>query len=159
MAKGTFASKTFGSRTFGSVTLAGPQTVVSPLTLVWASRVHQYSTTTGTGNLTVSSGPNATRTFLDVMNAGDVCEAFIVNQSANEWESTQLTMNADGTLTRGVYSFDSQGNPTNTGLARNGSNGTTLVTFSAGTKDVYIDVPAELVVNVISVPNFAGIVR
>jgi hypothetical protein len=102
------------------------------MSLKWADRVHQTSTTTGTGNLTLSGTPTAKQAFSAVLSTGDTCYGFVANQAANEWEINLFTMQADGTLARGASPLAS-------------SNAGALVNFSAGTKDVMLDIPASLV--------------
>lgn len=159
MAKGAFASSTFKSRTFAGVTWAGPAAAVTPLTLVWADRTHQTSTTAGTGPLTLSGAVLGKRLFSAVMNAGEVCYGFAAEQNGPAWEVTQFTMNADGTLTRGVYSFAPDGTPNNTGLPLASSAGGAPVPFSGTTLDVQLDVPARVLAASLVTPNFAAVAR
>ncbi|HNI20770.1 MAG TPA: hypothetical protein PLS35_18765, partial [Nitrospira sp.] len=93
--------------------------------------IHQQSTSTGTGNITLSS-VNGKRTFNDEFGTGgtDKFDYFISNQAAAEWERGTGHLSASTTLVR------------DTVLAS--SNANAAVNFSAGTKDIANDVPAAL---------------
>lgn len=95
-----------------------------------ADLVHQTSTTTGTGNLTLSS-VNGKQTFNTAFGTGgtNVFFYFISNQGAAEYEYGTGHMFDATTLVRDTV--------------LGGSNGTSAVTFSAGTKDVTNDIPAS----------------
>lgn len=90
--------------------------------------VHQTSTTTGTGALTLAT-VNGKRSFLTAFGTGgtDTFDYFISNRDAAEWESGTGHENA-GTLVR------------DTVIASSNSNN--AVNFSAGTKDITNDIPA-----------------
>lgn len=94
-----------------------------------ANLVHELSTTTGTGNLTLST-PNGKQSFNDAFGTGgtDVFDYFISHQSAAEWERGTGHLSDATTLVR-----DTVIESTNADAA---------VNFSAGTKDVTNDVPA-----------------
>lgn len=91
-------------------------------------RVRDTSTTTGTGAMTLANAAVAGyRRFSDVLANGDTCSYVISGRySAGEWEVGIGTYTAAGTtLTRTVVI--------------NGSAGVgTAVTFSAGTKDIWL---------------------
>jgi len=93
--------------------------------------IHQQSTSTGTGNITLSS-VNGKRTFNDEFGTGGTnkFDYFISNQAAAEWERGTGHLSASTTLVR------------DTVLAS--SNANAAVSFSAGTKDIANDVPAAL---------------
>lgn len=93
--------------------------------------IHQQSTSTGTGNITLSS-VNGKRTFNDEFGTGGTnkFDYFISNQAAAEWERGTGHLSASTTLVR------------DTVLAS--SNANAAVNFSAGTKDIANDVPAAL---------------
>ena len=93
--------------------------------------IHQQSTSTGTGNITLSV-VNGKRTFNDEFGTGgtDKFDYFISNQAAAEWERGTGHLSASTTLVR------------DTVLAS--SNANAAVSFSAGTKDIANDVPAAL---------------
>jgi len=107
------------------------------MALVWADRVRDTSTTTGTGDITLSgSPPTGFQAFSAALTTNDTCYGFIAHQTVNEWEVCLFTMQAGGvTLAR------------TTTLAS--SNSGSPVSFSSGTKDVMLDVPASVVVTMI----------
>lgn len=95
-----------------------------------ANLVHQQSTTTGTGNFTLSA-VNGKQSFATAFGTGastDVFDYFISNQSASEWERGTGHMSDATTLVR-----DTVIESTNSNAA---------VNFSSGTKDVANDIPA-----------------
>lgn len=93
-------------------------------------RVADTTTTTGTGAITVS-GTAATgyRTFSAAMSVGDTCYLCIASQTANEWETSLATYSSSNTLTR-------------TTILKS-SNANAAVSFSSGTKDVFISLVAD----------------
>ena len=102
---------------------------------VTADRVRDTTTTTGTGALTVSgTAPTGYRTFSAVCSTGDTFFYGIALQNGSEWEVGLGTYSSANTITR------------TTVLASSNSN--TAVTFSAGTKDVWINLAASKTVQV-----------
>lgn len=95
-----------------------------------ANLVHETSTTTGTGNLTLVNvnGKQPFNTAYPNSAVTNVFPYFISNQSAAEWERGWGHMSAATTLVR-----DTVKESTNAGA---------LVSFSAGTKDVVCDIPS-----------------
>lgn len=95
-----------------------------------ANLVHQQSTTTGTGNFTLSTvnGKNDFNTAFGNGSNTDIFEYFISNQNAAEWERGTGHMSSSTVLVR-----DTVIQSTNANAA---------VNFSAGTKDVTCDQPA-----------------
>lgn len=95
-----------------------------------ADLVHQTSSSTGTGSLTLAS-VNGKRDFATVFSTGgsDVFDYFISNRSAAEWERGTGHMSDSTTLVR------------DTVIASSNSN--SAVNFTAGTLDVTNDVPAS----------------
>lgn len=91
---------------------------------VWADRVRETATTTGTGNFTLAGAVSACQAFSGVCATGDTLFYCIAHQSANEWEVGFGTYSAANTLTRTRV------------LAS--SNSGSAVNFSAGTKDVFL---------------------
>lgn len=91
--------------------------------------IHQQSTSTGTGNITLSS-VNGKRTFNDEFGTGGTnkFDYFISNQAAAEWERGTGHLSAPTTLVRDTV--------------LSSSNANAAVNFSAGTKDIANDVPA-----------------
>lgn len=98
---------------------------------ITADRVKDTSTTTGTGAFAVSgSAPTGYRTFSAVCSTNDTVWYCIAHQSAAEWEVGLGTYSSANTLTR------------TTPIASSNSNN--AVSFSAGTKDVFITIPAAI---------------
>lgn len=95
---------------------------------VFADRVKQSTTTTGTGTVTLSGTSTGFRTFSSVFSDGEEVYYLIVGTS--EWETGQGTYSSD-TLSR------------DTVLASSNSN--SLVDFSAGTKTVLVTAPASFI--------------
>lgn len=97
-----------------------------------ANLIHETSTTTGTGNLTVTAVNGKVRfsdsTYGFGTGGSDAFWYFISNQSAAEWEIGTGHMSDADTLVRDTILFSSNSN--------------NAVNFSAGTKDVTNDVPA-----------------
>lgn len=102
------------------------------MALVWADRVRETTTTTGPGALALLGAVLSYRAFSSALSVGDTAYGFVAHQTLNEWEVTVLTLQGDGTLAR-------QSPP----LAS--SNGGLAVSFSAGVKDVMLDLPASVV--------------
>lgn len=102
------------------------------MALVLKDRVVESSTSTGTGAFTLSGAETGYQGFSTV-GSGNTCYYTIQNKNADgslqgEWE-VGLGTYTTGTLTRTTV-YES-------------SNNNNLVLFSAGTKDVFIDLPAE----------------
>ena len=93
------------------------------MTFVLDDRVRENSTTTGTGNITLTGAVSGYKSFSSRMSVADTCFYTIIN--GTEWEVGLGTYSASNTLTR-------------TTVYRS-SNADALVNFSAGTKDVFID--------------------
>ena len=100
------------------------------MAFITADRVLDSSTSTGTGAFVVSGTPAAGyRTFSAVMSVGDTCYYSIQGQTTSEWEVGLGTYSSANTLTRTtIYSS---------------SNAGSAVTFSAGTKNVFITMVAS----------------
>ena len=100
------------------------------MAFVTADRVRDTSTTTGTGSFTVSgTAPTGYRTLSAVLTASDTFYYAIQHQTANEWEVGLGTYSSANVFAR------------TTPLAS--SNAGSAVTFSAGTKDVFITLAAN----------------
>ncbi len=95
-----------------------------------ANLVHQTSTTTGTGNFTLSTvnGKQSFDTAFGHAATTDVFDYFISNQAAAEWERGTGHMSDATTLVRDTV--------------LEGTNGASPVSFSAGLKDICNDIPA-----------------
>ena len=118
------------------------------MALVFADRVKDSSTTTGTGTFTIS-GTAATgyQTFNSGIGVGNTCYYCIAGQAGStdptEWEVGLGTLATATTITRSA------------GNVLSGSSGAgTLVNFSAGTKDVFVTSPALWATS----PSFTGTV-
>ena len=99
------------------------------MAFVTADRVLDSSTTTGTGAITVSgSPPTGYRTFSSVLSVGDTFYYVVQGQSSAEWEIGLGTYSSANVFARTTV--------------LSSSNGGAAVSFSAGTKDVFISVPA-----------------
>ena len=96
-------------------------------------RVKEFTTSTGTGAIALGGASETFDAFSSYMADGDTTYYAIVTtvSSTDEWEVGLGTWNTGNTLTR------------TTVLA--GSNGTSPVNFSAGTKDVFMTLPASKV--------------
>jgi len=98
---------------------------------LYRDRVRDTTTSTSTGTITLANtAPTGFQTFGAAVADGDTVFYSITHRTANEWETGIGTYTASGTT-----------------LARNqvtgSSNGGALVSFSSGTKDVFIGVSAE----------------
>jgi len=100
------------------------------MALITADRVYDTSTTTGAGAFTVSgTAQTGYRTFSSVCSTSDTFYYTIQNASLGEWEVGVGTYSSANTVTRTTIISSS-----NSGSA---------VSFSAGTKDVFITIPAS----------------
>ena len=91
-----------------------------------ADRVKETSTTTGTGNFTVSGAATGYRTFSSVFPVG--VKFYYCIALGAEWEVGEGYMSDSTTLVRDDIEASSNSNA--------------LVNFSAGTKDVFCTFPA-----------------
>jgi hypothetical protein len=102
------------------------------MALVLADRVKETTTTTGTGTVTLLGASTGFQSFSAIGN-GNTTYYTIAGQTGSEWEV-------------GIGTYTSSG----TTLARTtvlaSSNSGSLVSFSAGTKDVFVTQPAEVTV-------------
>ncbi len=97
---------------------------------VYAERVKDTSTTTGTGSITVSGTPASTyQTLSAVCAVGDMFEYVIEHTTANEWEVGLGTYSSSNVFARTkVYASSNSGS---------------AVSFAAGTKNVMLVLSAE----------------
>jgi len=102
------------------------------MALVLKDRVKETSTTTGTGTFTLAGAVTGYQTFSAAIGNTNTCYYTIASQTLNEWEVGIGTVGA-GTLARTTI------------LAS--SNAGSAVTFSAGTKDVFVTYPAGKSIN------------
>lgn len=91
---------------------------------ILADRVQETTTTTGTGDISLAGAVTQFQAFSDVLANGDTTLYAIVGQSGTEWETGLGTWQTGNTLVRTTV-FQS-------------SNSDALVSFSAGTKNVWI---------------------
>lgn len=117
------------------------------MAFVVADRVKETTTTTGTGTLTLAGASTGFRSFSSGIGANNTTY-YTISSSGSEWEVGVGTVGAGGTtLTR------------DTVLAS--SNSGSLVTLSAGSKDVFVTYPAAPSLltyqNVVQPSNSAGI--
>ena len=105
------------------------------MAFVLADRVKETTTTTGTGTVTLLGASTGFQSFSVIGNANTTYYT-IAGQTGSEWEV-------------GIGTYTSSG----TTLARTtviaSSNSGSLVTFSAGTKDVFVTYPAEYTANAV----------
>lgn len=98
------------------------------MTFAVVDRTKESSSTTGTGAITLSGAASNYVTFNTAVGVNNFCHYVINNLGANEWEVGYGQLTASTTLTRlKVFS---------------GTNGTSFVNFSAGTKEVFVTLPA-----------------
>ena len=102
------------------------------MALVINDRVKENSTTTGTGDLTLSTAPTGEGfiTFNTGIGTGNTTYYAIHNQGTAQWEVGVGTLSGATTLERTTVLDNSDGN-------------TSAITLAAGTKDVFCTLPAE----------------
>lgn len=105
------------------------------MAIVLYDRVRETSTTTGLGDFTLLGAVSGYIPFSAVVGANAFAYC-IAHRTADEWEVGETTLSA-GALVRG-------GSQT----VRSSSNANAAVTFSAGTKDVFLHVPANWLNNI-----------
>ncbi len=100
---------------------------------LYADRVQETTTTTGTGTVTLAGASSGYRAFSAALATGERVRYTIA--LGTEWETGDGVYTTSGTtLTReNVYSS---------------SNSNALVSFSAGSKLVWIDLPAQAIADV-----------
>lgn len=99
------------------------------MAFVLADRVKETTTTTGTGTVTLLGAATGYQTFAAIGNA-NVTYYTIAGQTGGEWEV-------------GIGTYTSSGTTLSRDTVLASSNSGSLVTFSAGTKDVWCDYPAK----------------
>lgn len=103
------------------------------MALVIRDRVKETSTTTGTGTITLTGAYDGYRTFASCVSTGSVVYYCIHNTAVGyvgEWEVGYGTFTLSGTTLSRTAVYSS-------------SNAGSLVSFSAGTKEVFITQPAD----------------
>ena len=98
------------------------------MALVLADRVRETTTTVGTGTVTLAGAVTGYQSF-SVVGNGNTTYYTIAGQGTTEWEVGIGTYTSSGTTLARTTVLDS-------------SNSGSLVSFSAGTKDVWVDYPA-----------------
>jgi hypothetical protein len=98
------------------------------MAFVLDDRVRETSTTTGTDAFTLGGAPGSYQTFSAVMSVGDTCWYAIV-LPGSAWETGIGTYTSANVLTRTTVISS--------------SNGGSAVNFGAGSKDVFITLPAK----------------
>jgi len=100
------------------------------MALVVKDRVKETTTTTGTGTVTLAGAVTGFQTFTAVLSDGDTTYYCIVHRDTAEFEVGLGTFTASGTTLARTTVLES-------------SNSGSLVSFTSGTKDVFITYPAE----------------
>ena len=108
------------------------------MAFIIADRVRESSASTGTGNFTLAGAVTGYQTFASVMATSDTTFYTIADQGGSNWEVGIGTFTSPSTLARTTI--------------LSSSNGGSVVTFGAGTKDVFISLPASKT-NVEDQPN------
>lgn len=114
---------------------------------VFADNVRELSTSTGTGDFSTTGGsvviPTAAvgRAIGDVASVGDTFDYVIHHQDSNEWEIGVGTYNGTNTFSRSRVVASSSGG--------------SLVSFTAGTKAVWIGPTSEVVQHFADIENVA----
>lgn len=94
-------------------------------------RVKETTTTTGTSDITLAGAATRYRAFSAVFSVGDEQISYCIEaQSGGEWEVGLGTYSATNTLRRDKV--------------LSSSNSDALVNFSAGTKDVFVTISADV---------------
>ena len=99
------------------------------MALVLADRVKETTTTTGTGTVTLLGAATGYQSFAAIGDANTTYYT-IAGQTGSEWEV-------------GIGTYTSSGTTLSRDTVLASSNSGSLVSFSAGTKDVFCDYPAK----------------
>jgi hypothetical protein len=91
-------------------------------------RVRETTVTTGTGDITLAGAISQFVAFSSVFSTGDLVPYAIVGQGSTEWETGLGILSGASTLQRTTIYFSSNSNA--------------AVSFSAGTKDVFVTIPS-----------------
>ena len=124
------------------------------MAFVLANRVKETTTTTGTGAVTLAGASTGFQSFAIIGNTNTTYYT-IAGQTGNEWEVGIGTYSTTGpTLTR------------TTVLANSSATQPSALSFSAGTKDVFVAYPAEYSVtntpgtqNILDQAYFMGLIN
>lgn len=99
------------------------------MALVLKDRVLETTTTTGTGSLTLNGAPSCYQSFNAAIGVGNTTYYAIFSTVADQWETGLGTLSSSNVLARTTI-FES-------------SNGGAAVNFTAGTKNVFVTLPAS----------------
>ena len=99
------------------------------MALVLANRVRETTTTTGTGTVTLAGAVTGYQSFSAIGNANTTYYT-ISGQGTSEWEV-------------GIGTYTSSGTTLSRDTVLASSNAGSLVSFSAGTKDVFVTYPSN----------------
>ena len=105
------------------------------MAFVLADRVKETTTSTGTGTVTLLGASTGYQSFSAIGN-GNTTYYTIAGQTGSEWEV-------------GVGTYTSAGTTLSRTTVLSSSNSGSLVSFSAGTKDVFVTYPASFTSNAI----------
>ena len=105
------------------------------MAFVLADRVKETTTTTGTGTVTLLGASTGYQSFSAIGN-GNTTYYTIAGQTGSEWEV-------------GIGTYTSSGTTLSRTTVISSSNSGSLVSFSAGTKDVFVTYPASFTSNAI----------
>ena len=100
------------------------------MALILADRVQETTTTTGTGTVTLAGAASGFQSFSAV---GDGNSTYYTITGGTEWEV-------------GIGTYTSSGTTLSRTTVLSSSNSGSLVTFSAGTKNVFVTYPASVAV-------------
>lgn len=103
------------------------------MALIVADRVKETTTTTGTGTVTLLGAATGYQSFSAIGN-GNTTYYTIADQTGSNWEV-------------GIGTYTSSGTTLSRDTVLASSNSGSLVSFTAGTKDVFCDYPAGRSVN------------
>ena len=107
------------------------------MALVLADRVQDITTTTGTGTITLLGASTGFQSFAIVGN-GNTTYYTIAGQTGSEWEVGIGTYSTSGTTLART-----------TVISNSSATQPSALSFSAGTKDVFVTYPAEFTANAI----------
>jgi hypothetical protein len=99
------------------------------MALVVADRVKETTTTTGTGTVTLLGASTGYQSFSAIGNSNTTYYT-IAGTTGSEWEV-------------GIGTYTSSGTTLSRDTVLSSSNSGSLVSFSAGTKDVFVNYPAD----------------
>jgi len=100
------------------------------MALVLADRVKETTTSTGTTAITLAGAPTGYQTFLAAVGNANTTYYTIADQTGANWEV-------------GLGTYTTIGNTLSRTTVLASSNANALVSFTAGTKDVFVTYPAE----------------